>query len=541
MKRGSTDSTNEKSKREMSFHLFGFKPYIAADVFGDSSKSYGTIVVVSDQASVISFVHYLARVRHPAKIFIHSSCSEILDSEDFRKSEEVNNSIVEEIERNRGVKIARAVDPDESAVKENTDGEEVGQSSETEIIVFEKLTEDIRRELLAQEHLTFLADEEIPLEVLKAYQGITLQAVYVCREEGSDEAFSIMENFHESAVSVCVQTHVQRWWKGMIRPDTETLRWKKTDGELLLSVILPVYNVSKYLDKCLEGLLAWKSPFVEFIFVDDGSPDDSAEVIKRYMQDDSRIRLIRKENGGCASARNAGLHEARGKYVAFFDPDDFCNQTMFPKLLSRAMQGDYDLAYCGYDEYFDELGESRPVKNEILKEPYTTGVTARFGIDMLTINTRVAIWRYIVKKEVLERAGITFMESIRRFDDLPFRIEMIFAARSVVCVPEHLYFYRLGRPGQDVSCHDERLGVHFPIFRHLDARILPMKMQHRIDMLQIVKIHTHGYALQMLEPKYRRKYRKMARRDLWKNCSKGRTLLLMLRYSGLKNMKWMYF
>lgn len=386
---------------------------------------------------------------------------------------------------------------------------------------------------------TLFFDQGVEVSLLEQYAELPYRYVLGVRLENIQETYAIWEQFHICAEHIFIQTEITKVRRENKVAERETLRWNRTDGNCLLSVILPVYNVAKYLDKCMESMLVWQAPYVEYIFVNDGTPDDSVSILEKYQRKDSRIKIVNKQNGGCASARNAGLAAAKGFYVAFFDPDDFMDPTMYQKLLCRAMTGRYDLAYCGYREYYEDTGEFAAVTNEVLAAPYVYGETNRYRIDKLVNNTRVAIWRYIFRREVLLENYIKFYEDLKRFDDLPFRVEAIFACKSAVCVPEHLYYYRLGRAGQDVSCNDERLYVHFDIFKHLDQKILPMKKQHRIDFLQIIKINTHGYALSKLQKKYKNDYRKRAKMDLQKNMGMFRTLILLLGHAGKQNLGWL--
>ncbi|MDE7198226.1 MAG: glycosyltransferase, partial [Lachnospiraceae bacterium] len=327
------------------------------------------------------------------------------------------------------------------------------------------------------------------------------------RLQAQDDYFSLWERYREQTEHIYLaRERDRRVRQGRDVARYEVLSWDKTASPTELSVIIPVYNVRAYLGKCLESLTAWQASYVEYLFVDDGSTDGSAEVIDSYAQNDKRIRLIRKENGGCASARNCGLREAQGRYVGFVDADDFVDREMFHKLLARAMMGGYELAYCGYQEYDTETGSAVKVVNDCLQEPYLTGSYRPDQVQRLMIRTRVAIWRCIYKRAFLTENNLTFHEKLARFDDLPFKIESGFLAKSAVCVPEHLYYYRLGRPGQDVACTDERLFVHFAIFRLLDQAVLPGKDQRLIDYLQVVKLYTHGYALAKIDRKYYAQY-----------------------------------
>ncbi len=315
-------------------------------------------------------------------------------------------------------------------------------------------------------------------------------------------------------------------------------RQKDSAPQIRLSVIIPVYNVEKYLRRCIESLLEWKESEVEYLFVDDGSTDHSADILFDYAGRDTRVHVIQKPNGGCASARNAGLSQARGSYIGFVDGDDFVDSSMFDKLLNRAESGNYDLAFCGYQEYYEADGMCKPVDDDCKEESYVSGTYREEEVQNLVIRTKVAIWRFIYKREMLEYNHIRFHEDIKRFDDLPFRVESIFMAQSAVSVPECLYYYRLGRAGQDVECTDERLYVHFKIFEYLDRFVLPMKNRRLMDYLQIVKLNTHGFALNHIDKKLYRDYRMRARKQLDENMSWKRTLCLMILYGGRRNMGW---
>lgn len=151
------------------------------------------------------------------------------------------------------------------------------------------------------------------------------------------------------------------------------LDWKKDrQSAIELSVIFPVYNVAPYIEKCLKSVTAWKADYVEFIFVSDGSKDESVAIIKRWMEQDARIRLIEKENGGCASARQAGLENASGRYIGFIDPDDFVDENMYRKLLKVALCGNFDISLCGYNEYYENTGKVKPAEDS-LWYPYLDG------------------------------------------------------------------------------------------------------------------------------------------------------------------------
>lgn len=343
-------------------------------------------------------------------------------------------------------------------------------------------------------------------------------------------AFKVWEAYKNSAVHILIKT--RRWGKA-----DQILEWDSSEsGDVELSVIFPMYNVASYLDQCIESVIKWKAPYVEFLFVNDGSPDNSRELVLKWAQKDSRVKLLDKENGGCASARQYGLERARGKYIGFIDPDDFIDESMFRKLLRAAMTGSYDVSYCGYNEYYENTKKTNRVE-DVLGWPYCDGTTDQRKIWDLIIHCRVAIWRGIYKKAFLEKNQIHFYTDLRRFDDLPFKIEIFAAAQSIVTVQDYLYYYRLERPGQDVSANDERLYVHFDIFKYLDKSIGEKRNQILNDCLQLSKIQTHLYALKKIKSEYKKTYLKKAQLDLDVMRDGSRTYKLALKHLGEENAK----
>lgn len=314
----------------------------------------------------------------------------------------------------------------------------------------------------------------------------------------------------------------------------EHLYWENDGNDVELSIIFPVYNVEKYLKQCIESVSFWKAPYIEFIFVIDGSPDNSQKLLEKYQTSDFRIKIIEKENGGCASARKLGQEVALGNYIGFFDPDDFIDPYMYQKLLKRALLGSYDICYCGYNQYFESNQKIVPV-DDVIGMPYALGIEQEDEIHRLIMFARVAIWRGIYKANFLKKEKISFYTDLKRFDDLPFKVETFARAKSVITIPEHLYYYRLERPGQDVSCNDERLYVHFDIFKHLDERFGIYKNQKLYDYLQIVKFQTHCYALSKIQEKYQREYAKRMRIDMKINAGLKRTYNLIKQHAGRTN------
>ena len=114
----------------------------------------------------------------------------------------------------------------------------------------------------------------------------------------------------------------------------------------LLSIIVPVYNVEKYIERCIKSILNQSFTNFELILVDDGSPDNCGKICDEYKKKDSRIKVIHKKNGGLSDARNAGLNIATGKYIGFVDSDDIIHPQMYEKLFNCINKYNSDIVQC---------------------------------------------------------------------------------------------------------------------------------------------------------------------------------------------------
>lgn len=142
----------------------------------------------------------------------------------------------------------------------------------------------------------------------------------------------------------------------------------------IISVIVPIYKVSDYLPKCIDSIIKQTYSDLEIILVDDGSPDDCPKICDKYAEEDNRIKVIHKPNGGLSDARNAGLDIATGEYIGFIDSDDYIDEHMYEDMLSAIEKDDADLCICGYDRVDDDgkIKSSAHYKNALLsqKEAY---------------------------------------------------------------------------------------------------------------------------------------------------------------------------
>ena len=124
--------------------------------------------------------------------------------------------------------------------------------------------------------------------------------------------------------------------------------------DILISIVVPIYKVEKYINKCLNSILNQTYKNLQIILVDDGSPDNCGKICDEYEKKDKRIQVIHKQNGGLSDARNVGIAEAKGEFIGFVDSDDYIEPTMFEDLLNLVKENNADVAICNFYEVKDD-------------------------------------------------------------------------------------------------------------------------------------------------------------------------------------------
>ena len=213
-------------------------------------------------------------------------------------------------------------------------------------------------------------------------------------------------------------------------------------NSIKVSIIIPVYNAKDFLRDCIESLLNQTLTAIEFIFVDDGSSDNSAEIITNYQKKDNRIILIRQTNKGISQARNAGLAVAKGEYIGFLDNDDFVKTDMFECLYKTAQSDDLEIIisktilgrdgkYIIKDSVFDEgiLYGQEFIQSEILP-------------NLLRVEDLFAVWNKLYKRSFLNANNVHFPKNRIIEEDNMFNIQAFNKAEKVLFIDYAGYYYR---------------------------------------------------------------------------------------------------
>ncbi len=217
-----------------------------------------------------------------------------------------------------------------------------------------------------------------------------------------------------------------------------------------LSVIIPVFNVENYISCCLESIL--KQPFKDFevICINDGSSDNSLDVLQRFKNQDERIIIIDKKNEGSGIARNAGLSIAKGDYIYFVDGDDWVEENVFDKILSKADELNTDILIFGGLSYYNGKGKKGGYSADKLPKKYLNKVFSAKDIKKDIFNFPSTAWTKLYKRDFLIKNNIKFQDIKVGQDQLPFFHSMI-KAKRIALLPENIYCYRKNRKGSAMT------------------------------------------------------------------------------------------
>lgn len=239
-----------------------------------------------------------------------------------------------------------------------------------------------------------------------------------------------------------------------------------------ISIIVPVYNVERYLQECLDSLLSQTYDSFEVVCVNDGSTDGSGAILSEYAQRDSRIRVFEKSNGGLASARNYGLAHAAGEYVLFVDSDDTIKRSALQTLMENAKEADAEIVAFGIDSnhFLDDLSapawieKKNPNRKEFFVEFQPEILFGREGAVPFAV-------RDFFKRSFLRENNLWFAEGFRFGEDTIFQMEAFPKACNILFIPNKLYNYRVERIGslmaEAAAKQMSKTWCHVQIISHL--------------------------------------------------------------------------
>lgn len=250
-----------------------------------------------------------------------------------------------------------------------------------------------------------------------------------------------------------------------------------------VSVIVPVYNVSMYIEKCLQTLIGQSLSNIEIILVDDGSTDTSGKICDEYAKRYNNIRVIHCENSGLGIARNRGLEIATGEYVGFVDSDDFISEEMYGILYRNAIENDADISYCAWKRFVTEERLEKSIEVERDKDlqiwfgkaDIRQYLLNRIGQppECKTDNFYGAnVWGGIFRRKILNEYNIRFVsERIFIAEDILFDIDIIMHCRKIVHCNKALYYYRYNSNSLTTVYRSDRYEKNVTLYHEMYNRL----------------------------------------------------------------------
>lgn len=202
-----------------------------------------------------------------------------------------------------------------------------------------------------------------------------------------------------------------------------------------VSIIVPVYNVENYLERCLQSLVKQTLKDIEIICINDGSTDNSKNILEQYAKEDNRIILINQENSGVSKARNKGLELAKGEYIGFIDSDDWVDLNFFEELYNKAKSTNSDIAASSI------IREKRGKQEDyyVFYDSYSAD-NFEEKLKICDIPNYNYIWNKIYKTSKLKQANLNFEEGIT-YEDIIFTPQVVYHLEKLVTVPCVYYHY----------------------------------------------------------------------------------------------------
>ena len=249
-----------------------------------------------------------------------------------------------------------------------------------------------------------------------------------------------------------------------------------------VSVIVPIYNVEKFLTRCVESIQKQTLKDIEIILVDDGSPDKCPKMCEEFLKQDNRVKVIHKKNGGLGYARNSGIEIATGEYIAFVDADDYIDLDMYEVMYNAASINDVD--FVRVDNYKESIGgkilnrnEVPPMKEGIydknrLREELLFPQLGLLPTDTGNRYVSCSVWRNIYRKSIIEKYSIRFVsERDLISEDIPFNISYMMKCESAYVINRKYYHYIVNQKSLTQSYNPDRFNQEIILYHALENQL----------------------------------------------------------------------
>ncbi|MEA5007115.1 glycosyltransferase [Clostridium tyrobutyricum] len=310
-----------------------------------------------------------------------------------------------------------------------------------------------------------------------------------------------------------------------------------------ISVIIPIFNVARYLCKCINSIINQTYSNLEIILVDDGSTDNCGFICDNYSLKDNRIKVIHKENGGLSDARNTGLDKATGDYVSFIDSDDYINKEFYLTLVNMIIKYNADIAQCEFLKVYENYSNKYDLKS--YNDDNITVLSNKEALNNLFnenyVNT-VVVWNKIYRRKLFK--NIRYPKG-KVHEDEYTTYKLLFNAGKIVSTSKKMYYYLqrsnsiMGK-GFNIKSLDKLEAYHHQVIFYNDKKLFELADMAKLSFENIIRVSISMTLRSKLDNKnrlfdnlieYYRKYYKLFKNNS-KVSFKKKFIMLMFRYSS---------
>ena len=279
-------------------------------------------------------------------------------------------------------------------------------------------------------------------------------------------------------------------------------------GSPVLSLLIPIYNVERYLHECLDSAVAQTLKDIEIICINDGSTDSSPDIIREYMERDARVKMIDKANSGYGDSMNRGLDMARGKYVGILESDDFMARDALEKLVAAAERYDADFVKANFDFYWSSPEERREFMELFAAKECDMPVHPSDSVDVFSL--KPSIWSAVYRRDFLDRNDIRFLPTPgAAFQDTSFTFKVFALAGTAAYLHDSVLSYRQDNEGSSVNSpnkvhcvNDEYAEIHRWIVDDYAETHSSQDVAKLLRFANIIKYDSYMWSYIRLNPKF---------------------------------------
>lgn len=277
-------------------------------------------------------------------------------------------------------------------------------------------------------------------------------------------------------------------------------------NKVTISVIIPVYNSEKHLNKCIDSVLAQTYENFELLLINDGSKDSSGTICDTYAVKDNRVRVFHKENGGASSARNLGINSSKGEYICFVDSDDYVDKDYLNNFM--------EIEYLKTDKsVFIIQGLKYEIQGSIIKYiNFKDGYYNQSNFSELIKDNKIMYYGYpfckLYRKQIIENYSVRFNEKIHFSEDLLFMLEYLKYVDNVKTLSFHDYHYCIDSVNSLSKSHNP-FESEYLCFQNIKYEIEENQIIHNIDKIAISEINLfiNKFLWRSINSMYRKKYK----------------------------------